>query len=656
MKRDVNDINKAYDLLKSYSGANSYLVSLKNGVFVYKNKSLSDFETEYVLKNSQKEPILINKVVKIAEWYGLNKQKDWNTEFIPQKLKIGYYLGETNDFYHCFIQYRQSQEQMIPIFIPKKALLNPLFLERWEDTVVDFEKYNKMSGLTLKKHQENGIKFLVSRKKAILSLDMGLGKSMCGIVAALEGGYEKVLVVCPASLKTNWKNEISRFESEDNITIVEGSKWKDNKFTIINYDILKNFYTVPKETKQFKEKDYTEDGKIQWKTVEKVVKTNKSSVVEKAMDNSQLFQSQFDLIIIDEAHRLSNKSSGMYEIMDDLVKRSNPKGIFELTGTMVTNSPINLYNILKLIGADITKDWVEYVKKYCDGKQIFKNRKERDYYSSKFIKEHGKNTWYELSYGEKQELDEYLAKNCKKIWLTNGASNLDELGERIKHLYYRETNEKEMSKIKKEVLVIDYNLTLEEQTQYDNAWTDYINSQDEKNVDNLIRNHKLIEGSVFRQLLADFMVSRSIKLAEKEIENGNKVVIFCAFDKELYSLQEHFGESSVVYNGKMTPKKKDEALKHFKECDDCKVFIGNLQSASVGLNINEANAMIFNNVSFLPAINQQAECRILRLGKTHDVKIYYQMFSSTYMKRMFEILDIKNQIINNVIFDENNKA
>ena len=655
MASSIENISEANRLLKNYNGSNSYLISLKNSVYVYKDKTLNDFHTEYIIKNANFEPIYLNKIVKIADWFGEKKQLEWNTEFLPQKLLIGYFLGETNDFYHCYVKYRKSQEAQVPIFIPKKALLTQLFEDDWKNIEVDFEKYNKKSGLTLKPHQEKSIKFLLSKKKAILSLEMGMGKSVCGIVAALEGRYEKVLVICPASLKTNWKNELGRFIDEDEITIVEGSKWKDNKFTIINYDILKNFYTVPKETRKIKEKDYTDDGKVQWKTVEKVVKTNKTSVVDAAMDNSQLFQSNFDLIIIDEAHRLSNKTSGMYEIVDDLVKRSKPSGIFELTGTMVKNNPINLYNILKLIGAEITNDWVYYVKRYCDGKQIFRNKKERDYFTNQFLHQRNKNSWYDLTYSEKQELNDLLDRNCKKIWLTNGASNLEELAERIKHLYYREDASESLKNIKKEVKVMNYTLNSEERSLYKNAWREFVESHEESDMDKLVRNHKLIEGSVFRQLLAEFMIKRTITLAEGEIALGKRIIIFCCFDKELYTLQEYFGERSVVYNGKMTAKKKDETFNKFKNDDSIKVFIGNLQAAGVGLNLNECSVCIFNNPSFVPADNTQGEFRCLRLGQDKDVTIYYQKFEDTYMDKMFDILDVKNNIIENVILTENNK-
>ena len=652
MKVNLKQIAEAHEILSKYNGHNEYIKKLQRN---YKDGlPLNDFAIDYIINNSEKEPIYYNKTIKIAKWFGEKKQTEYKFEFTPQLMYISYILGETKEFYHMYVMYRRSQEPMLS-FIPKSAILSPLFITDFHELTVDFQKYNDKSGFILTQQQENSIKFLLARKKGIISLNMGSGKTMAAIVAALEDKYNKILVICPASLKTNWENELERFVDKDEITIVNGSKWKDNKFTIINYDILKNFYTVPKEMRNIKEKVYSDDGTISWTTKHKEYTTNKSEIVSEAMDSSQLFQSQFDLIIIDEAHKLSNKASGMYEIVSDLIKRSNPSGIYELTGTMVKNNPINLFNILKLIDAEVTKDWVSYVKTYCDGKQIFKDKKERDYFTNKYLKSKGKASWYDLAQDEKAELDEYLAKNCKKIWLTNGASNLDELAERIKHVYYREKPDENIKHINVEKTIIEYRLTPEQQVQYDNAWNDFLLNHEEKNLDNLINNHKLIEGSVFRQLLADFMVEKTIKLAESQLEKGYKVVIFCCFDHELYTLQEYFGDKSVIYNGKMTIKKKDAALHKFKTDENCKIFIGNLQSASVGLNINEANVVIFNNVDFVPATNSQAEYRILRIGQTKDCFIYYQKFTETYMDRLFEILSIKNEIINQTIKSENEK-
>lgn len=656
MSISLKKTSEAYSILKEYKGENTYIINLKNDIFVYKKNTLNNFHIEYILNNHDKKPFYYNKIVKIAKWYGEKKQEEWNTEFLPEKLLIGYFLGETESFYHVYIKYRKSMDKYIPLFIPKNAILTPLFIEDFNNKVIDFSKYNTNT-FKLKPQQEQAIKFLTTRKKGILALQMGSGKTIASIVAALEDNYEKILVICPASVKTTWLREVSLFEKEDDITVVEGSKWKEARFTIINYDILDNFYEIPTEMVNRKVRNVDNNGKITYKTIKKEVVSKKSIVINEAMANSQLFQSKFDLIIIDEAHKLSNADSGRYKIIMDLIQRSKPKGIFELTGTMITNNPMNLYNILKIIDADITKDWQSYVKNYCDGKQIFV-KKERDAFTNAFLKEKEKNDWNELTYEEKNELNEYLDKNCKKIWLTNGASNLDELKERIKHLYLRDLNEDIYKNFKKETKVLSYDLKPNEKIQYNQVWEEYINSlnEEERDINKILDNKKLIEGSVLRQATSQMMIPYTIQLTENILENTNdKIIIFCAFDKEIYELEEYFKEKCVIHNGKLTTKTKEKAIDKFKNDDNCRILLGNLVSTSVGLNLINANHVIFNSVSWLPAENQQAEYRILRIGQTKNCTIYYQKLNDTYMTRMFELLKIKNEIIDAVIVDEKNK-
>lgn len=657
MAISLEKTSKAYEILKNYNGINSYLIDLKNDIFIRKNKTLSDFNIEYILKNHDFKPIYLDKIIKIARWYGELKQKDFDIDFVPQKLLVGYYLGETETLYHMYVKYRQSQEHMIPLFIPKKALLNPLFLKDYNEIDVEFEKYNKMANIVLKPHQERGIKFLLARKKCILSTIMGSGKTITSIVAALEGNYDKILIISPASVKITWEKELKRFINDDEMTIVEGSKWKESKFTIINYDILDNFYEIPTEIVNRKVKTIDDGGKITYKTVKKEVVSKKDAVIKEAMKNSQLFQSKFDLIIIDEAHKLSNANSGRYKIISDLIKRSNPNGIYLLTGTMITNNPMNLYNILKIIDADITKDWQSYVKSYCDAKQIYV-KSERDKLTNAFLRKVKKKTWYDLNYDEKMQLNEILEKYCKKIWLTNGSSNLDELKEKIKHLYLRELNEEIYNSFSKETKVIKYIMNNEEFKQYSYAWDEYINSFDseEKDIDKLIDNKKIIEASVLRQTASQLMTKHTIELAEDILNKTNdKIIIFCAFDKEIYGLQEHFGEKCTVHNGKLTVKEKENVLNRFNNDENCRILLGNLTSTSVGLNLIVANHVIFNSVSWLPAENEQAEYRILRIGQKKHCTIYYQMLEDTFMEHMFEALNVKNEIIDAVIVDEKNK-
>ena len=66
------------------------------------------------------------------------------------------------------------------------------------------------------------------------------------IIAALETGAKKILIVCPASLKINWEREIQIY-TDRSTAIIEGKIWKSADFVIVNYDILKNFHEHKKK-------------------------------------------------------------------------------------------------------------------------------------------------------------------------------------------------------------------------------------------------------------------------------------------------------------------------------------------------------------------------------------------------------------------------
>ena len=652
MALSLTKIEKAYELLKDYKGDNSYIIKLKNTVIAYQTRAMNDFEVEYVLSNYEREPKKINKIVKIADWYGMGLHSDLMLDFVPKVLKITWFLGEVNNMYHFYAIYRRSQEKAIELFAPKKAILTDFLSEDWTLKEIDFKPYNEQMGFNLYPHQEEAIKFLTSKKKAILADSMGFGKTMSAIVAAIEDKYEKVLIISPASVKLTWLKELKNLVSEDEITVVEGSKWKENKFTIINYDILKNFYEVPMETVK------TSSLELDGDTVKRVVKekekvSRKHSVINEAMENSQLFQSKFDLIIIDEAHRLSNTTSGIYKIVSDLVKRSNPIGIYELSGTPITNRPINFYNLLKIIGSPLADDWRYYVERYCDGK-FFYNKKERDAHTFMFCKKIGKNSWYDLTDKEKEELDKIIDARCKKIWKTDGSSYLEDLQEAVKSCYIRrDKNDLELPK--KTVKILNYELTEKERESYERVWDEYLQAQDGKNKEDIEKYKKITEGIMMRQWLANAMTEKTINLAKKCVDLGHKVVIFCSFDEELNTIKEAFKDICVIHNGKMLTKKKDKSVETFQNDPNVRVFIGNIQSAGVGLTLIASDVAIFNSFSWVSGDCLQAEDRIHRIGQKKNVTIYYQVFSDTFYKEMFDKVRGKQEIIDNIIVSEKNK-
>lgn len=652
MALSLEKIKKAYEILKTYNGENSYIIDLKNSVYAYKAISLNDFQAEFILNNYDKEPIFVNKLVKIADWFGEKLKEKWEIEFVPKLLVIGWYLGETNSHFIFYCKYRKSQEKAILCFAPKNSILTNFLIEDYNKLNIDFSKYEEKSGRIIKEQQKEAVKFLLSRKKAILSLSMGMGKTFSAILAALEGNYKHILVVSPSSVKKTWENELKTLVNEEDITIVQGSKWKDAKFTIINYDILDNFYKIPTQKIKKKELNVDENGNVVTEYKEKEIVSRSKKIIDDAMSESQLFQANYDLIIIDEAHKLSNSTSGRFKILLDLIKRSNPDSIFEITGTMITNSSKNLYNLLKIIDLPITKDWQYFMTRYC-GAKIFYKKNERNAHTALFCKSVGKSDWFHLSNEEKKQLDEILEKKCKKMCIPGEDTNMEELQEIIKPYYLKRDKDELPNMVKKNIKYLHYEMTPEEKESYDNLWDEYVSIKEDK--EKAEKYKKLEETSLMRQWLADKMIPRTIDLAKKCIDLNHKIVIFCAYDNEIEKFKKEFGNTCVYHNGKLTEKKKNEAVEKFQNDDSVKVFVGNIISAGVGLTLTSASVAIFNNFSFVPADNLQCEDRIHRLNQTKPCTVYYQSFNGTYFDKMLEIVHNKEEIIDKIIVTEKNK-
>ena len=91
------------------------------------------------------------------------------------------------------------------------------------------------------RHQTVGVAFLLSRRKAILADDMGLGKTRTAIVAAREENPDgPFLVICPATVKLNWRREIQLVEPDADVHVVgKGSSFEaGHRWTVVNYDLV----------------------------------------------------------------------------------------------------------------------------------------------------------------------------------------------------------------------------------------------------------------------------------------------------------------------------------------------------------------------------------------------------------------------------------
>ena len=585
----------AIELLIKYEGKNPYIKKLKSDLVKDGKLKLTTNQTKYIIHNYDFIPLHINKVIGITDYLGDELKRSEKLSFKPERILIEYLLADNEKTYHIYGKLKRNQEKSKMYFIPKTQVLDDLY-HKEIDIDVDFDKYEKLDTFVLKDgsvgrklydHQKEGIKFLLTNNGCLLADDMGLGKSLQSIVAALECGAERILVLCPSAVKINWEREINYFQNFDT-TIISGKKWDQAKFTIINYDILKNFHEVPGNN--LKEED------ICW-------------------DNQHLVQGNFDLVIIDEAHKLKNPKSNRGSIMKDLCVNHSIEKVWLLSGTPVANRPMDYYNLLRLIKSPLVDNFKFYVQRYCEGKQITTT----------------------LKNGHK-----------KKIWLTNGASNLEELAIKTKHIYKRRLKT-EIKDMPDKLMVPTYHKFTDKQwREYNDLWEEYLIERKKKKKRGEPE-RDLVELGLLRKFVAMEAIPESIAMAENIIEQDNKVIIFTNFTDELLAIQKHFGKKCVVHYGQMSDKEKQLSIDKFQQNDKVEVFIGNIISAGVGITLTEATHVIFNSFDWVPGNNEQAEDRAYRIGQTNNVTVYYQLFEKTISIRMWETLQRKQDIIDTIM-------
>ena len=161
-------------------------------------------------------------------------------------------------------------------------------------------------------YQLEGIAFAAGAGRAILADDMGLGKTIQGVgtaeLLAREAGIGKVLVVCPASLKSQWRSEIHRFSDRSVQLVIGGAAQRarqyDNDcfFTICNYEqVLRDILAIER---------------VRW-----------------------------DLIILDEGQRIKNWESKTARVIKGL---KSPFALV-LSGTPLENRLDELYSVVQFV-------------------------------------------------------------------------------------------------------------------------------------------------------------------------------------------------------------------------------------------------------------------------------------------------------------------
>jgi SWI/SNF-related matrix-associated actin-dependent regulator of chromatin subfamily A-like protein 1 len=556
---------RSAQLLEDYQGSNNYILILKHKKQNSKSFVPTRSQAEYIINFHGRSPKVAKKWVKLDSYFGKKMMEDKMYTKEPKEIYVESLLVEKEKSYHIWGKIF-SGETLHDFWVPKSAIIKD---NEVKNVVIDYNKYTIRPPM---EHQKLAIQKLVGNKKFILADDMGLAKTGSSIIAALESGSKKILIICPASLKINWQREIEIY-SDRSVYIAEGKNFDQNHdFVIINYDILKNFHDL------------------------------------KNKESSQILKSNFDLVIMDEAHMVSNPQSARTKIVNDICDKIDR--VWLLTGTPMTNRPMNYYNLLNLVGSPVTSNWMAYARRYCNGFQFNVGR--------------------------------------KKIWNVSGFSNLDELRERTQSHILRRLKDEVLDLPDKIITPVYLRLKDKEYEDLMGEYYDWYDKNPNESSSLTIQFGKLMK---VRKIIAQEKIKTTIELAENIIEQGKKVIIFTNFTDTLRTIYDYFGKQAVYLDGSCSKPNRQKSVDEFQENDKIKVFVGNLKAAGVGLTLTSAEAVIMNDLSFVPAEHAQAEDRSHRIGQKNSTSVYYPIFENTIEGAIYDILKRKKKVISTVMGD-----
>jgi SNF2 family DNA or RNA helicase len=527
-------------------------------------------QSDYIINYFNVVPKVAKKWVNLDPYFAQKIADEKLYTKVPEQIWIEKLLVEKDKSYHIWGKVFEN-EDLHEFWLPKGAVIKTHNVEKVE---IDYSKYSHRPPLN---HQKEAIEKLVGCKRFILADDMGLGKTTSTIIAALETGAKKILIISPASLKINWMREIQNY-TDRSVYICEGKNYStEHDFVIINYDIIKNFYDI------------------------------------KDKENSPIYQTNFDLIIIDEAHYLQNSQAQRTKLVNHFAKQVDR--LWLLTGTPMTSRPINYYNLLNLIESPVAQNWMAYAIRYCEG--------------------------YQFKAGP------------RKVWNVKGASNLEELRDRTSRQVLRRLKEDVLDLPDKIITPVYLRLKSRLYEELMGEYYDWYRTKTEESSSLTLQFSKLTK---VRQIIAEEKISSTIELCENIIEQGKKVIIFTNFTNSLQKLVEHFGKQCVFLDGSCSQPQRQYAVDQFQNNDKINVFVGNIKAAGVGITLTAAEAVIMNDLSFLPSDHSQSEDRAYRYGQKSNVSVYYPIFENTIEGVIYDILSKKKSIIETVMGDNLDKT
>ena len=310
----------------------------------------------------------------------------------------------------------------------------------------------------------------------------------------------------------------------------------------------------------------------------------------------------FKSVIIDESHKCKSTKTQQSKFVEGICKGKDY--VLALTGTPVVNDNTDLIQQLKIMGR--LEDFGGYryfVERYCDGP--------------------------------------------KK------ASNMKELNWRLWHscFFRRQKNDvlKQLPDKTRQYIECDISNRLE----YDRAEADliqylrtYRNADDDK-IAKAMRGEVMVRMGILKSISARGKVKVFSEFIHDVIDGGEKLIVFAYLKEVVQELKKYFPKA-VTVTGDDNAMQKQASVDAFQNDPECKLIILNYKSGGTGLTLTAASRVAFIEFPWTFSDCEQAEDRAHRNGQKNNVNCYYYLGKDTIDKYMYDVIQTKKDIANNV--------
>lgn len=255
----------------------------------------------------------------------------------------------TNDLYELYVdemkRVKRNDIELIPSnYYEQMKYQDPIPSIQFDDELWKTSIEPKLPTLiqnTLLPFQKQAIFRMYHKKRLMNACDMGLGKSIqaISIIHAFSNEEKGDLIVCPGSLRSNWKNEFKKWAPEKKIIVIDSIDKKKEKEIVHEFLYSKSTVMI-----------------TSYELASKLIGLLKPAARKRNYFNS---------IIVDESHYLKEPTSKRYCLLRNIMEHSNQ--LFLLSGTPSPNRPAELQGQLALIDPNTFSNRRVFCDRYCNG-------------------------------------------------------------------------------------------------------------------------------------------------------------------------------------------------------------------------------------------------------------------------------------------------